>query len=409
VEAVAERVVDFDAEDFGAPVALAVIDVGNALDDFGFVLLLFGMRGGFVAAVAIGHGGGVGGDDGIRIAHGSDLAAIEPEDALTDGFDFGDGVGDEDDGDAARTKLLDPAHALPAELGVANGKRFVHDENFGIGMDGAGKRETDEHAARIGTDGMIDKGADFGESFDIGGAFCDLARGEAEDGAVEARIFPAGEFRIEAGAKFEESRHPALYAHFAGAWLEDARHELERSALAGAVFADDAEDLAATDFEADVAQGFKIAVKSSTVEGCEFLQAIGGRVVNGVALRDMLEFDGSQPYSLIAHKERALMADFEQGSRVAKWLENSQNMDMTVSVTEAKNKLTQLLAAVEKGERVTIERHGRAVAEIVKPAGKRKPKFGTLKDVLKMTPKQFHELTRPMTDEEVDAFLEGRY
>jgi prevent-host-death family protein len=30
---------------------------------------------------------------------------------------------------------------------------------------------------------------------------------------------------------------------------------------------------------------------------------------------------------------------------------------MTVSVTEAKNKLTQLLAEVEKGERVTIERH----------------------------------------------------
>lgn len=84
-------------------------------------------------------------------------------------------------------------------------------------------------------------------------------------------------------------------------------------------------------------------------------------------------------------------------------------MDMTVSVTEAKNKLTQLLAAVEKGERVTIERHGRAVAEIVKPSGKKTRKFGTLKDVLKMTPEQFHELTRPMTDEEVDAFLEGRY
>ena len=82
---------------------------------------------------------------------------------------------------------------------------------------------------------------------------------------------------------------------------------------------------------------------------------------------------------------------------------------MTVSVTEAKNKLTQLLAAVEKGERVTIERHGRAIAEIVKPTAKRIPKFGTLKGIIHMTPKQFHEATRPMTDEEVDAFLEGRY
>jgi prevent-host-death family protein len=82
---------------------------------------------------------------------------------------------------------------------------------------------------------------------------------------------------------------------------------------------------------------------------------------------------------------------------------------MTVSVTEAKNKLTQLLMAVEKGERVTIERHGHIVAEIVKPSEQRPPVFGTLKGVVRMTPEQFHEATRPMTDEETDAFVEGRY
>jgi prevent-host-death family protein len=82
---------------------------------------------------------------------------------------------------------------------------------------------------------------------------------------------------------------------------------------------------------------------------------------------------------------------------------------MTVSVTEAKNKLTQLLTAVEKGERVTIERHGRIIAEIVKASSKRAPKFGTLKAIVKMTPEQFHEATRPMTNEESVSFLEGRY
>lgn len=82
---------------------------------------------------------------------------------------------------------------------------------------------------------------------------------------------------------------------------------------------------------------------------------------------------------------------------------------MTVSVTEAKNKLTQLLTAVEKGERVTIERHGHIIAEIVKPDAKRVPKFGTLKGIVHMKPDQFHEATRPMTDEEVDSFLQGRY
>jgi antitoxin (DNA-binding transcriptional repressor) of toxin-antitoxin stability system len=82
---------------------------------------------------------------------------------------------------------------------------------------------------------------------------------------------------------------------------------------------------------------------------------------------------------------------------------------MTVSVTEAKNKLTQLLTAVEKGERVTIERHGHIIAEIVKPSAQKVPKFGTLKGVVHMSPEQFHEATRPMTDEEAEAFLRGRY
>ncbi len=82
---------------------------------------------------------------------------------------------------------------------------------------------------------------------------------------------------------------------------------------------------------------------------------------------------------------------------------------MTVSVTEAKNKLTQLLMAVEKGERVTIERHGQVIAEIVRPSGKKVPNFGTLKGVVHMTPEQFQEATRSMTEEEVDAFLTGRY
>lgn len=82
---------------------------------------------------------------------------------------------------------------------------------------------------------------------------------------------------------------------------------------------------------------------------------------------------------------------------------------MIVSVTEAKNKLTQLLAAVEQGERVTIRRHGRVIAELVQPSAKRLPTFGTLKGVVQMTPEQFDEATRPMTAAEAEAFTQGRY
>ena len=81
---------------------------------------------------------------------------------------------------------------------------------------------------------------------------------------------------------------------------------------------------------------------------------------------------------------------------------------MTVSVTEAKSKLTQLLAAVEQGERVTIRRRGPVIAELVQPSTKRVPTFGTLKGVVRMTPEQFDEAMRPMTAEEAEAFIQGR-
>lgn len=80
---------------------------------------------------------------------------------------------------------------------------------------------------------------------------------------------------------------------------------------------------------------------------------------------------------------------------------------MKVSVAEAKNKLPQLIKAVEEGESVTIYRHRTPVVDIVrtKQTDPETPKFGTLKDkVNEVDP----EWWKPMTDDEVDAFLNGR-
>lgn len=81
---------------------------------------------------------------------------------------------------------------------------------------------------------------------------------------------------------------------------------------------------------------------------------------------------------------------------------------MKVSVAEAKNKLTQLIQSVERGERVTICRHGRPVADLVSAHGDQRPvpKFGTLRG--KVPPIDLSAF-EAMTDHEVDAFLEGRY
>ena len=80
---------------------------------------------------------------------------------------------------------------------------------------------------------------------------------------------------------------------------------------------------------------------------------------------------------------------------------------MKVSVADAKNKLPELIKAVEGGEAVTICRRGTPVVDIVRTtkATGEKPRFGTLEGkVIIHDP----DWWKPMTDQEVDAFLDGR-
>jgi prevent-host-death family protein len=94
-----------------------------------------------------------------------------------------------------------------------------------------------------------------------------------------------------------------------------------------------------------------------------------------------------------------------RGLKIA--ISDSYNLGMKVSVAEAKNRLPQLIKAVEDGEPVTICRHGTPVVDIVRTtkADSEKPKFGTLKGkVTVLDP----EWWKPMTDDEVEAFIDGR-
>lgn len=80
---------------------------------------------------------------------------------------------------------------------------------------------------------------------------------------------------------------------------------------------------------------------------------------------------------------------------------------MKVNVADAKNKLPELIKAVEDGESVTICRRGTPVVDIVRTgkSKREKPKFGTLKDKVAVHDADWW---KPMTDEEVEAFIEGR-
>jgi antitoxin (DNA-binding transcriptional repressor) of toxin-antitoxin stability system len=80
---------------------------------------------------------------------------------------------------------------------------------------------------------------------------------------------------------------------------------------------------------------------------------------------------------------------------------------MKVSVANAKNKLPELIKAVEGGESVTICRRGVPVADLVrtnKGSGQR-PKLGSLRGKFVFNDADWW---KPMTESEAEDFLAGR-
>lgn len=72
---------------------------------------------------------------------------------------------------------------------------------------------------------------------------------------------------------------------------------------------------------------------------------------------------------------------------------------MQVSTAEAKNRLPELIRAMEDGEQVVITRHGKPVAEIIPPRTpkKRKVILGSMRDSIKLLP----GWNDPITEEEL--------
>lgn len=63
------------------------------------------------------------------------------------------------------------------------------------------------------------------------------------------------------------------------------------------------------------------------------------------------------------------------------------NRVMDVSIAEAKNRLPEIIRAVEQGEAVIITRHGKPVAQIVPPpAQRRQIRLGGMKDRIHFLP-----------------------
>lgn len=80
---------------------------------------------------------------------------------------------------------------------------------------------------------------------------------------------------------------------------------------------------------------------------------------------------------------------------------------MKVSVAQAKNKLPELIKAVESGESITICRRGVPIVDLVRTKATlhEKPIFGSLRERVVINDANWWHA---MSDEEARAFLDGQ-
>src|SRR5829696_8493537 len=119
-------------------------------------------------------------------------------------------------------------------------------------MYGDRKREPHIHAARVSLHRRVDEFFYLREGDYLVELPLNLCLPHAEDGAVEEDVFAAGQFGVEAGPDFEERADAPMDLDFAFRRGGDAREYFEQGALPRAVTPDDADDVAALDFERKV-------------------------------------------------------------------------------------------------------------------------------------------------------------
>jgi hypothetical protein len=76
-------------------------------------------------------------------------------------------VADQDDGPAPSKYLVHARYAFFLEAGVADGKRFINQQNVWIEVRGDGERKTEIHPARVVLDRLVQPTLDLRERDDL--------------------------------------------------------------------------------------------------------------------------------------------------------------------------------------------------------------------------------------------------
>src|SRR5215213_432507 len=114
------------------------------------------------------------------------------------------------------------------------------------------KRESHVHSTRVTLHRRVEKLLDFRKRDHLIKLAIDLRLLHSEDCTVEIDVFTTGQLRMKASADFEQRADTPVNFSASTCGPGYTRQDSEEGALAGAIQTDDADNLAAFDFAADV-------------------------------------------------------------------------------------------------------------------------------------------------------------
>lgn len=209
----------------------------------------------------------------FRIAVTDHVPLVKEQRLTAKGTNSFDIMRHEDDRSALFLERPDRAHALLAEVGVADGERFVDDETGGFGVVGDGECEAHDHSGGICLDRFVDEFAKFREVDDPFFLALDFFPAHAEKKAVHIDVLSARHFRVEARPELQEPSDFSRNGYCAAVGQQDAGQNFKQRRFPGAVRPDDSESFAVRDTEADVLERLVRRMEGTPED--DFFQSVG--------------------------------------------------------------------------------------------------------------------------------------
>src|ERR1017187_42116 len=157
------------------------------------------------------------------------------------------------------------AEAFFLKCRIADGEDLVNKENIGFEVRRDGEGQADVHTTGIMLYWRIDELVDLREIDDLVKLAVDFRLGHTQDRAAQIDVLASCQFRMKAGADFQERADTSINPGQAICRIGDSRQQFQQRALAGAVAPDESNNLTALDIEGNVPQRPELIIRSRWV------------------------------------------------------------------------------------------------------------------------------------------------